>query len=52
MTNRLAAMTDKSDNRDQWQAFNPTHLPGLEIATPPNLKANFVYCFKLIFKIL
>jgi len=30
MTNRLATMTDKSAYRDQWQAFNPTHLPGLK----------------------
>ena len=29
LTNRLATMTDKSAYRDQWQAFNPTHLPGL-----------------------
>jgi hypothetical protein len=37
MTNRLATLTDKSIYRGQWQAFNPTHLSGLEIATPPNV---------------
>jgi len=38
MTNRLATLKQKSDYRDQWQAYNPAHLPGLLIATPPNFK--------------
>jgi len=29
MTNRPATLTQKSDYADQWQAFNPAHLPGL-----------------------
>jgi len=37
MSNRLATMTDKSAYHDQWQAFNPTHLPGLLFATPPSI---------------
>jgi len=36
MTNRLATLTQKLDYRDQCQASNPAHLPGLLIATPPN----------------